>query len=444
MKPRSLRLRLWASAIVSIVLALAVSGLGLAILFEHHLERRADTDLSFELTRLIAATRFGPGGALSVAPLSDSRFEIPASGYYWQVEDLTTGKVLRSRSLWDRALPLPAPGATEVRFREIKGEDGRLLLAATRTITDPGGRRFRATVAEDHGTIEDSLQSYLRELVPALGLLAVFLIVANFLQITIGLSPLARIREGLSDIVSRRASRLVGPAPNEVQPLADEINHLLDDQEKALSRARSRATDLAHGLKTPLQILSADVRLLRSKGETELAEGIDRSVEALRRHIERELARARLAPSMGGQHRSRLAETASGIVSVVRRTPGAEALSFVVDVLPDLLVPMDEGDLAELLGNLIENAARFAKATVRVSGSATDSEAIITVSDDGPGIAEKDRPAVLLRGVRLAGSGGHGLGLAIVSDIVEAYGGKLDLGDAGPGLQVTIRLPAPG
>jgi len=442
-KPRSLRLRLWASAIISIVLALAVSGLGLAILFEHHLERRADTELGFELTRLVAATHFGAGGALSVAPLADSRFEIPASGYYWQVEDLATGKIIRSRSLWDRALPLPQPGAPEVRFREITGEDGRLLLAATRIVSDPGGRRFRATVAEDHTTIEDSLQSYLRELVPALGLLAVFLIVANFLQITIGLSPLARIRRGLSDIVSRRAARLVGPAPTEVQPLADEINHLLDDQEKALSRARSRATDLAHGLKTPLQILSADVRLLRSKGETELAAGIDQSVEALRHHIERELARARLAPTMGGQHWGRLAETASGIVSVVRRTPRAERLAFPIDVPPDMLVPLDQGDLAELLGNLVENAARFARSTVRISGATADGEATVIVADDGPGIAEKDRPAVLLRGVRLAGSGGHGLGLAIVSDIVEAYGGQLVLGDAGPGLKVTIRLPLP-
>jgi signal transduction histidine kinase len=443
-KPRSLRLRLWAAAIVSIIVALVVSGIGLGILFEHHLERQTDADLNFELTRLIAATQFAPDGSLTVAPLSDPRFEIPDSGQYWQVKDVATGKVIRSRSLWDSELAEPGSATGEVRFREIETADGRLLLSAARTITDAGGRSFRAVVAEDHGAIEESLRSYLRELIGALALLGGFLIVANFLQITIGLAPLGRIREAVRDVISQRASRLAGPAPNEVQPLADEINHLLESQEKALSRARLRAMDLAHGLKTPLQILSADVRVLRSRGETELADGIDRSVETLRRHIERELARSRLAPQMGGQHRSRLAEVAGGIISVVRRAPRAEGLSFVLDAAPDLLVPIDEGDLAELLGNLVENAARFAKSTIRIAGSIAEGEATIVVTDDGPGIAEEDRDAVLVRGVRLAGSRGHGLGLAIVSDIVEAYGGRISLGDAGPGLKVTIALPSRG
>ncbi|MBN8995136.1 MAG: HAMP domain-containing histidine kinase [Rhizobiales bacterium] len=444
MKGHSLRLRLWSAAIVSIVLAIIVSGIGLGVLFEHHLERRADTDLSFELTRLIAATHFGPDGALTVAPLSDPRFDMPASGNYWQVEDMASGRVVRSRSLWDSTLSLPPSPAGQLSFREIEGDGGHLLLSGARTIIDPGGRSFRAIVAEDHGTIEESLRSYLRELAPALAVLGGLLIVANFLQITIGLSPLGRIKGAVRDVVSRKTSRLAGLAPNEVQPLADEINHLLENQEKALSRARLRATDLAHGLKTPLQVLSADVRLLRARGETDLAEGIERSVEAIRRHIERELARARLAPQMGGQHRSRLAEIAASVVSVVRRTPRGEGLSFVIDAEPDLRVPIDESDLAELLGNLVENAAHFAKSTVRIAGSATGGETTIVVADDGSGIAEKDRHAVLLRGVRLAGSGGHGLGLAIVSDIVEAYDGELVLGDCAPGLKVTIILPAVG
>jgi signal transduction histidine kinase len=369
---------------------------------------------------------------------------MPASGYYWQVEDLASGKVVRSRSLWDSTLSLPPFPVGHVSFREIEGDGGRLLLSAARTIIDPGGHSFRAIVAEDHATIEESLRDYLSELAPALAILGGLLILANFLQITIGLSPLGRIKEAVRDVVSRKTSRLTGPALSEVQPLTDEINHLLEDQEKALSRARLRSTDLAHGLKTPLQVLSADVRLLRARGETDLADGIDRSVEALRHHIERELARARLAPQMGGGHRSRLAEAAAGIVSVVRRTPGAEALSFVVDVASDLLVPMDVGDLAELLGNLVENAARFARSTVRITGSAGAGETTIIVADDGPGIPAEDRAAVILRGVRLAGSGGQGLGLAIVSDIVEAYGGQLALGDCAPGLKVTITLPPPG
>jgi signal transduction histidine kinase len=441
-KGHSLRLRLWSAAIVSIVLLIIVSGVGLGVLFEHHLERRADTDLSFELTRLIDATQFGPDGMLRVAPLSDPRFDMPASGYYWQVEDMATGKIVRSRSLWDSKLSLPPSPVGQLSFREIEGDGERLLLSAARTIIDPGGRSFRAIVAEDHATIEESLRGYLSELGPALAVFGGLLILANFLQITIGLSPLGRIREAVRDVVSRKTSRLAGPALNEVQPLADEINHLLENQDKALSRARLRATDLAHGLKTPLQVLSADVRLLTARGETDLAEGIERSIEAIRRHVERELARARLAPQMGSRYSSRLAEIAASVVSVVRRTPKGEGLSFAIGVDPDLLVPMDESDLAELLGNLVDNAVRFARSTVRIAGSVTGGETDIVVADDGPGIAEKDRQAVLLRGVQLTAGGGHGLGLAIVSDIVDAYDGRVLLGDCAPGLKVTITLPA--
>ena len=232
-------------------------------------------------------------------------------------------------------------------------------------------------------------------------------------------------------------------APSEVQPLADEINRLLAAQERALARARSRATDLAHGLKTPLQVLSGDIRTLRLKGEAALADEIEKSAGAIRRHIDRELARARLAPGVSGKAECRVAEAATRIVDVVNRTPEGERLTFSIEVAEYLTAPMDEGDLSEILGNLIENAARFAKSSVRVIASnAPDGAATITVADDGPGIAEADKESVLSRGVRLdTNNGGNGLGLAIVSDIVEAYGGRLTMADAVPGLKVTIFLP---
>lgn len=135
-------------------------------------------------------------------------------------------------------------------------------------------------------------------------------------------------------------------------------------------------------------------------------------------------------------------EIAAGVIAVVRRTPGGKRLSFVLDVAPDLTAPVDEGDLSEILGNLLENAARFATSEVRVGASATASEVTIAVTDDGPGIPDADRDAALSRGVQLDNKGGSsGLGLAIVSDIVEAYGGRLSMANADPGLVVTIALP---
>jgi signal transduction histidine kinase len=444
----SIRFRLWSAATISILVALAVAGVGLRYLFELNVERRVVSELTVDLNELIGATAFAAGGQLSVrAALADPRFSIPFSGHYWQVEDIGTGNLVRSRSLWDTALDLPDRGANgELRkIEEFKGPEGELAIAVERTITDADGRSFHAILAEDHRSVEVSVSEYVRDLAPALVLLAAALMAAFFIQITVGLAPLESLRVAVRNVIAQRAARLDGAAPREVQPLADEINRLLDAQEKALARARSRATDLAHGLKTPLQVLSADIRALRKKGESELADEIEKTAGAIRRHVERELARARLAPGVSSKATCRVLEVACGVVAVVKRTPSGTQLSFKIDATVDLTAPIDEGDLAEILGNLVENAARYAKSSVRVEGSASAGEVTIAVADDGPGIPNADRESALSRGVQLdRKSGGSGLGLAIVSDIVEAYGGRLAMANADPGLVVTISLPRHG
>lgn len=446
MKRGSVRFRLWSAAAISILVALAFAGIGLRYLFEQHVERRIESELSAQLNQLIGATRFAGDSLRVEAALSDPRFDAPFSGYYWQVEDMASGTLVSSRSLWDTTLVLPDAGRSDgaARMHELEGPGGTLLIAVERTIVDADGKSFRAMVAEDHETLTTSIAEYVGELVPAVLLLAAILIAANFAQITIGLAPLESLRAAVRDVIGRRKARLEGAAPSEVQPLADEINRLLDAQEKALGRARTRATDLAHGLKTPLQVLSADIRTLRGKGENALADGIEKSVAAIRRHIERELARARVAPGLSGNAESGVAEVAARIVDVVRRTPSGEHLSFDLAVASELVAPIDEGDISEILGNLIENAARFAKLSVRIEAAAAAGGVSISVVDDGPGIPDADRDAALSRGVRLdSGGDGTGLGLAIVSDIVEAYGGTLTLADAAPGLRVSVHLPGP-
>jgi signal transduction histidine kinase len=242
--------------------------------------------------------------------------------------------------------------------------------------------------------------------------------------------------------VTGERRRVDAAAPAEVQPLTTEINRLLEAQERALARARARAADLAHGLKTPLQVLSADIRALRAQGNSELADEIERSTETIRRHVERELARARVAPQTGNAS-VEVATVARRVIEVVQRTPRAGDIRFDIDAPAGLTAPIDEGDLTEVLGNLIENAARFATKRVVVRAHAADEGTAIAVIDDGPGIPEADREAALHRGVSLGTTRGTGLGLAIVSDIVESYNGRLTLGDAGPGLTVTVLLPPP-
>jgi len=444
----SIRFRLWLAATISILVALAIAGIGLRYLFELNVERRVVSELTVDLNDLIGATSFTADGRLSVqAGLADPRFAIPFSGHYWQVLDTGSGSLVRSRSLWDATLVLPERATAGVlrEIKEFKGPQGELTIAVERTIIDASGRSFRAIVAEDHQTVKESVDGYVRDLAPALILLAIALMAAFFIQITVGLAPLETLRAAVGSVIAQRTARLEVTAPSEVQPLADEINRLLDAQERALARARSRATDLAHGLKTPLQVLSADIRALRKKGETELANEIEKSAGAIRRHVERELARARLAPGVSGKASCRVSDVATGIIAVVKRTPSGKQLSFNMDVAAELAAPIDEGDLSEILGNLIENAARYAKSLVRVDASATTAEVIVTVADDGPGIPDADRESALSRGVQLDSKGGSsGLGLAIVSDIVEAYGGRLAMANADPGLVVTIALPRHG
>lgn len=443
MRPGSIRLRLWSAAAISIVLALAIAGVGLSYLFERHVERRVESELTVELNQLIAGTVLD-GGILQVtSPPIDPRFKVPLSGYYWQVEDTTTGRIVRSRSLWDEALTLPPAGRDDgsIHLREISGPAKAGLIAVDRLIVDPGGRSFRAIVAEDHQTVAVALAQYIAELAPALLLLAVALIVANFVQISIGLKPLEGLRLAVHDVVARRRARLDVVAPDEVQPLANEIDRLLDEQEKALVRARSRATDLAHGLKTPLQVLSSDIRTLRAKGETVLADEIEGSSAAIRRHVERELARARLAPDIVPGSATSVADVARDVVAVVSRTPRGSIIGFAVDVKDDVRAAVDAGDLAEILGNLLENAGRFATSSVRIDGWTMGDSTTLIVADDGPGIADADKPAALLRGIRLDAGTGTGLGLAIVSDIVAAYHGRVQLADAEPGLKVVLTFP---
>jgi signal transduction histidine kinase len=323
-------------------------------------------------------------------------------------------------------------------LREIKGPAGASLIAVERVIIDPTGRSFRAVVAEDHKTVAVAVGEYATELTPAVLLLAIVLIVANFAQISIGLRPLERLRFAVHEVVSRRRTRLNVTAPTEVRPLVDEIDRLLDLQEKAMLRARSRATDLAHGLKTPLQVLSADIRALRAKGEDVLATEIENSSATIRHHVERELARARLAPEHTLGVVSNVAEVANNVVGVVRRTPRGSSLNFEVRVANDIRASIDPGDLTEALGNVIENAARFAASSIRVQAQETDDKLVVTVVDDGPGIPDADKCSVLSRGVKLGPGAGTGLGLGIVSDIVAAYGGRIELADANPGLKVIL------
>jgi signal transduction histidine kinase len=444
---RSLRLRLLALALLATTGALVVSGVGLVVLFERHVEQRVDSELETYLRPLAGNVVVDPTGAIALPrPPADPRFDQPLSGLYWQIEDETRGEMLRSRSLWDEALALPADvvdSATAHRHL-LPGPGGTKLIARERSLTlaAAGGKRtLRIAAAIDHAEVRAAAWAFAGELAPSLALLGLTLLAAAWLQVRIGLRPLESVRRGVEAIRSGLRRRLPADYPEEVTPLADEVNNLLDAQDRAIERARASAADLAHGLKTPLTVLGAHARLLRQRGETAIAEDIEELTETMRRHIERAIAKARVRRERGAA--TTLAPLVERLVATIRKTPQGEALLWETDMSPRHRVAVDPDDLAELLGVLLENAAEWAKTRVRTSVCADAAAVTVLIEDDGPGIPEAGRDAVLQRGARLdQTTASSGLGLAIAGDVLEACGGALRLeeGSLG-GLRAVVVLP---
>jgi signal transduction histidine kinase len=444
----SLRLRLFLAGVVSVVVALGISAFGLTLLFERHVERRMAADLGLVLDDLVSGLDRDAEGQLSVPEEpGDPRFDRPLSGLYWQVTREPSGVVARSRSLWDFELPLPTDELSEgaVHQHRIAGPRGTSLLAVERRVVLParlGGGAVRVIVARDVADLTELTHNFTADLAPFLVVIALLLIGAFGAQVAVGLAPLKAVRARLAAIRSGAAERL-GPAlPDEVQPLAGEIDALLDARDKQVSVARARAADLAHGLKTPLQVLAGGVERLKAKGDHEIADDLASVGEAMRRHIERELARARRGAAPADRT-ARIKATVDRVIAVVGRTPKGATLDWAIEVAPDLAVRIPPDDLTEVFGNLLENAARHARERIAVAASAAGSEAVIAIVDDGPGIPPDRVAEALRRGGRLdEGGAGAGLGLAIVADILEAWGGSLALGPTTSGaMTATVRLP---
>ena len=259
-----------------------------------------------------------------------------------------------------------------------------------------------------------------------------------------GLSPVGRLRERLGDVHQGREPRVSGVYPAEIQPLVDDMNALLAHQEEVVQRAVAKAGDLAHGLKTPLALLASEAERAAAAGETELAAAIAQQVERMRRQIDRHLAHARAAASGAtpGLHTS-VAESAQGLARALQRLHRARTLAIDIDAPPEHAVRASREDLDEMLGNLLDNACKWGTSRVRLTSSADAAAVTIDVEDDGSGLPEALRDAVLQRGVRAdEAAPGSGFGLAIVRDLADVYGGRITLSDSAlGGLRARLQLP---
>ena len=289
---------------------------------------------------------------------------------------------------------------------------------------------------------------------PVVILLAVFCMIAGLVVARGGLASVDNLRTRLNRLREGRERRMDGGYPAEIQPLVDDLNTLLDHRDKAIQRAIAKSGDLAHGLKTPLAILAREAERARGAGQHEIAAAIDQQVERMRRQVDYHLAHARaVASGATAGTRSSVKDSADGLARALLRLHAGRCISIDVQVAENVTVRAQREDLDEMLGNLMDNACKWARATVTVSVAATvvrpgepsqaPERVTIIVDDDGDGIVSNLREAVLQRGVRAdEAAPGSGLGLAIVSDLAELYGGSIRL-EASPQGGVRARLSLP-
>ena len=422
---RSVRLRLLAGAACAIAAALAISWLALVLLFEAHLRRSVEEDLIRHGQQIVRSLNVTPDAfAVDPAAAGDLRFDQPASGLYWQVSQ---GDIFeRSRSLWDASLELPEGTAEEDWARDSgTGPFGQDVIRVHRQVRmSESASPFNIVIALDQSGVDRAREEFSLELAAYLLLLWAALSAAAWLQVRIGLGPLRDVETSIGELASSSASRL-DPLnfPTEVEPLVNQINSLAEARETDLRKARDRAANLAHALKTPLSALVALARKVRASGDADLAAGFDSSIRAANETVERELARARTAasPERGPCDAEPVLERLAG---VLRRTERGGRITLDIKAT-GVRLPVHADQLLEMAGPLMENAVRYAQSRITVTAALGE----LRVEDDGPGLEGPDRDLALLRGRRAdERPGGHGLGLSIASDLAEATGGQLELG----------------
>lgn len=442
----SLRLRLMVGGMLAVLMALVVAWLAMTWLFERHVERREADELTRVASVLVAGLHLASDGSptLDQQP-ADPRLMSPAGGLYWQVS--TAAGTRRSRSLWDQALRPPGRlDAAAWRSQIVAGPfEDRVLIVERVVRPDRDGPQVLIQVASEEKVLRAARREFGRDLALFLAGLWLVLSAAAAVQITLGLAPLRRVWTELGQLKRSPSARLSPDHPMEVAPLIAAINDLAQAREADLARARRRAGDLAHSLKTPLSALSVQSRRAREAGATDAADGLDRAIEAIGAALEAELARSRAAALREAAFVAEAAPLAvvERLISVIERTGEGERLVFEVIVDPALRAPVPEDALTEMLGALIENAARHGRRRVRVSGVAANGVVRLAVEDDGAGLEDERAEAALMRGGRLDEAGpGHGLGLAIVRDLTQATSGNLTLerSDLG-GLRVALTWP---
>ncbi len=439
----SLARRMMLIAAGCIFALLLLGGLALDRALTNLVSSQFDDQLEISLTSMVLSAELDPFGEVRFNRiLGDQRFLEPNSGFYWQISG---GGVqpYPSRSLWDDFLDIRDEAqAYETIFYDSSQFENEELRIAQRTVALPGSDvQWQFVVAGSREELDEQIADIRAILAWSFAVLGIGLFLMAMAQTWYGLGPLRRVRKAIARIRSSGSNRVTDPLPLEVQPMVDELNALLEHSELQAEEARRHAGNLAHALKTPLTVVTNAA----SSSAPDLDETVLREAATMRRQVDHHLARARAVGRRAvGLSRANMMDSAVAVERAVARL--YPQVRFDIDGNEAAQVAVERQDLDELLGNLIENAAKYGGGSVFVTVDAEPeaTQCAVLIEDDGMGIPEAKRVDIFGRGARLdTEKPGTGLGLAIVRDVAEIYGGSVELGESEDlgGLLITLRLP---
>ncbi|WP_137862759.1 MULTISPECIES: HAMP domain-containing sensor histidine kinase [unclassified Sphingomonas] len=425
-----------------IMLLLVGGGIALDRVLVTTVTKNFDDQLDYLLKAMIFSAELDQNGDVMLnRELADQRFLEYNSGAYWQI----SGKgheAFPSRSLWDQKLKVDREHSdTNVHVYDSRQLPGQLLRVAERDAVLPGSNvRWRFQVAQSRETLDGQIAQLRRTLVRSFVLLGLGLVIMVALQTWYGLLPLRRVRQEIARLRAGESTRVEGAMPAEVAPMVEELNALVEHNDRQAEEARRHAGNLAHALKTPLSVIMNAA----AAGQPDLAQAVIREARTMRRQIDHHLARARAVGRRGSAHsRAQVWPSIEAVERAVARL--YPNVRIDIDGRKDLVAHIERQDLDDLLGNLVENAAKYGGGSVFITAGVQAGFVEILVEDDGRGIPEADRIRIFDRGVRLdSGKPGTGLGLAIVRDVAEIYDGTVSLEESEDlgGVLVRLRLPA--